>query len=57
MVYSVWLVSHFSSHMFSFPYADIVPKLNTIRPHQQKTPMQNMVEQGLVKDVRSSIDL
>ncbi|CAE6482885.1 unnamed protein product [Rhizoctonia solani] len=26
------------------------PKLNTVRPHQQKTPMQNMVEQGLVKD-------
>ncbi|CAE6404307.1 unnamed protein product [Rhizoctonia solani] len=26
------------------------PKLNTVQPHQQKTPMQNMVEQGLVKD-------
>jgi hypothetical protein len=28
-----------------------VPKLNTVKPHQQKTPMQNMVEQGLVKEV------
>ncbi|CAE6429822.1 unnamed protein product [Rhizoctonia solani] len=26
------------------------PKLNTVQPHRQKTPMQNMVEQGLVKD-------
>ncbi|KAG8702453.1 hypothetical protein FRC08_003478 [Ceratobasidium sp. 394] len=27
------------------------PRLNTVKPHQQKTPMQNMIEQGLVKDV------
>ncbi|QRW22986.1 aspartyl protease [Rhizoctonia solani] len=26
------------------------PKLNTVKPYQQKTPMQNMVEQGLIKD-------
>ncbi|CUA77935.1 hypothetical protein RSOLAG22IIIB_12914 [Rhizoctonia solani] len=26
------------------------PKLNIVQPHQQNTPMQNMVEQGLVKD-------
>ncbi|KAF8599179.1 acid protease [Ceratobasidium sp. AG-I] len=26
------------------------PKLNTVKPHRQKTPMQNMIEQGLVKD-------
>ncbi|KAG8694179.1 hypothetical protein FRC09_010018, partial [Ceratobasidium sp. 395] len=26
------------------------PRLNTVKPHQQKTPMQNMIEQGLVKD-------
>lgn len=26
------------------------PKLNTVKPHRQKTPMENMIEQGLVKD-------
>ncbi|KAG9086885.1 hypothetical protein FRC07_012963, partial [Ceratobasidium sp. 392] len=26
------------------------PRLNTVKPHQQKTPIQNMIEQGLIKD-------
>ncbi|QRV81402.1 aspartyl protease [Ceratobasidium sp. AG-Ba] len=26
------------------------PRLNTVKPHRQKTPIQNMIEQGLVKD-------
>ncbi|KAG8740234.1 hypothetical protein FRC10_004574 [Ceratobasidium sp. 414] len=26
------------------------PRLNTVKPHRQKSPMQNMIEQGLVKD-------
>ncbi|CAE6465122.1 unnamed protein product [Rhizoctonia solani] len=33
------------------------PKLNTVRPYQQKTPMQNMVEQGLVKEPIFSVKL
>ncbi|KAG8690536.1 hypothetical protein FRC11_010903 [Ceratobasidium sp. 423] len=33
------------------------PKLNRVRPYQQKTPMQNMVEQGLVKEPIFSVKL
>ncbi|KAH7325226.1 aspartic peptidase domain-containing protein [Rhizoctonia solani] len=33
------------------------PKLNTVEPYQQKTPMQNMVEQGLVKEPIFSVKL
>ncbi|KAG8778093.1 hypothetical protein FRC12_025193 [Ceratobasidium sp. 428] len=31
-------------------WASRIGLLNTVKPHRQKTPMQNMIEQGLVKD-------